>query len=147
MVLVLDTSIYLDRFVNDVKRKEIAQKLLELTPQLTIYEPRVFLIELTCVLGRKSIDIKKFVKRIENEINIINEEEIYEIAKELAPKIHGRAIDLYFIATAQKTSSILITNDKTQANNAKKADIETYYLIEEFKFVFTRINQEINKNR
>ena len=50
-----------------------------------------------------------------------------------------RDIDAYFIATAKLTDSILVTNDKLMAKNAKKAKIEAYYLIEEFDKVLERI--------
>ena len=37
--------------------------------------------------------------------------------------------------------SILITNDKIMAKNAKKGEIEAYYLIDEFKDALERIEE------
>ena len=56
-------------------------------------------------------------------------------------KTGSRAADAYFIATAKLTNSILITNDRVMAKNAKKAGIETYYLIEEFDEAVSRISE------
>jgi predicted nucleic acid-binding protein len=56
-------------------------------------------------------------------------------------KTHCRAIDSYFIATAKLTNSILITNDRIMASNAKKANIEAYYLIEEFDKTINKIKE------
>ena len=56
-------------------------------------------------------------------------------------KTHCRAIDAYFIATTRLTNSILITNDKVMAKNAKKACIEAYYLIEEFNEAVNKIKE------
>ena len=61
----------------------------------------------------------------------------------MAIKTGSRAADAYFIATAKLTNSILITNDKIMARNAKKAGIESYYLIEEFGKAVKRL-KEIN---
>ena len=51
-------------------------------------------------------------------------------------------MDGYFIATTKLTNSILITNDKIMANNAKKAGVEAYYLIEEFDRVIKRVEEQ-----
>ncbi len=56
-------------------------------------------------------------------------------------KTGSRAADAYFIATAKLTNSILITNDRVMAKNAKKAGIEAYYLIEEFDEAVSRISE------
>jgi hypothetical protein len=50
-----------------------------------------------------------------------------------------RAIDAYFIATAKLANSTLITNDRIMAENARKAGIEAYYLLEEFEKVKKRL--------
>ena len=56
-------------------------------------------------------------------------------------KTHCRAVDSYFIATAKITNSILITNDKVMANNAKEYGIEAYYLTEEFDKALERLEK------
>jgi len=131
--LVIDTSVYIDRYSKDPTRKNFAKKLFDLAEELIIYEPRIFIIKLLCVLSRKTTYFKSIINKIEEKINIVNEEELFDTAKQLAPLVHGRAIDLYFIATTKLTNSILITCDKLQANNAKKAKIQAYYLIKEIQ--------------
>jgi len=56
-------------------------------------------------------------------------------------KTHCRAVDSYFIVTSKITNSILITNDKVMANNAKEYEIEAYYLTEEFDKTLERLEK------
>ncbi|MBC7115408.1 MAG: PIN domain-containing protein [Archaeoglobi archaeon] len=65
--------------------------------------------------------------------NLIREDEIFEEIIKICRNTGCRAIDAYFIATARLTNSVLVTNDGIMAENAKKAGIEAYYLIEEFE--------------
>ena len=106
-----------------------------------IYEPRIFIIELFCVLSRKTANFKSIISKIEDKVNVVDEKELFETARQLAPLVHGRAVDLYFIAATKLTNSILITCDKLQTNNAKKAEVEVYYLIKEFNKAKSRIKQ------
>ena len=62
-----------------------------------------------------------------------------DLAFQVALDTGCRAIDAYFIATAKLTNSILVTNDRIMVNNAKKANIEAYYLIEEFDKILERV--------
>ncbi len=75
------------------------------------------------------------------KINLLDEVVIFETAKDVALKVHPRAADAYFIATANLTNSILVTNDKVMANNAKKYGIEAYYLIEDFDKVIKLLKE------
>jgi len=59
-------------------------------------------------------------------VNVLSEDDLFEIALAVAFEARCRAVDSYFIATAKVTNSILITNDRIMADNAKS------YLIEEF---------------
>ncbi|MHA1581767.1 MAG: type II toxin-antitoxin system VapC family toxin [Candidatus Baldrarchaeia archaeon] len=147
MSLVIDTSVYIDRYSKDPTRKNLAKKLFNLAEKLIIYEPRIFIIELLCVLSRKTTNFKSIINKIEEKINIVNEEELFDTARQLAPLVHGRAIDLYFIATTKLTNSILITCDKLQAINAKKAKIQAYHLIKEFSKTTNKIKQLIKHSQ
>jgi len=73
----------------------------------------------------------KSVLNILNFVNIISENEIFEVALDIAFETHCRAIDSYFIATSELTNSILISNDRIMVNNAKKYGLKAYYLIDE----------------
>ena len=63
----------------------------------------------------------------------------------MASKMHGRAVDRYFISATQLTESILLTNDKHQHENALLAGIESYYLRIEFSKAIKYIKELINK--
>jgi len=64
-----------------------------------------------------------------SEIYLIPENQLFNTAYEIAFLVKGRAVDIYFIATAKVTNSILITNDRIMAKNVKKAGIEAYTLL------------------
>jgi len=81
------------------------------------------------------------VLSIVNYVDTISENEIFDTAISVAFDAYCRAADAYFIATAKLTNSILITNDKIMANNAKKAEVEAYYLIEELDKAIERIKE------
>jgi len=141
--LVIDTSVYIDRYSKDPTRKNLAKKLFNLAEKLIIYEPRIFIIELLCVLSRKTTNFKSIINKIEEKINIVNEEKLFDTARQLAPLVHRRTIDLYFIATTKLTNSISITCNKLQAANSKKAKIQAYHLIKESSKTTNKIKQLI----
>ncbi len=130
-MIVIDTSVWLDLFLEDSDRKKIAEEFMNAV-NVTIYEPEVFKIELAGTLSRKfgKDDVLSFINDVMSKIKLI--ENPNELAFQIALNTGCRAIDSYFIATAKVTDSVLITNDKIMAKNAKKAKIEAYYLIEEF---------------
>ncbi|MEM1579388.1 MAG: type II toxin-antitoxin system VapC family toxin [Archaeoglobaceae archaeon] len=142
-MIVLDTSIFVDYlFEKNEKRKEIARKMLGQLEGKEVAVPKVFLIELISIGRRLGFKIKKEdVLEFYSELTFVGEEEIIEILFDVAETVHPRAIDAYFIATAKLTNSILITNDRIMAENAKKYGIEAYYLIEEFDKAIERISK------
>ena len=84
-------------------------------------------------------DVLSFIDEILTKVSLVDNPE--ELAFQIALDTGCRAVDSYFIATAKLTHSILITNDKVMAKNAKKAGIEAYYLIEEFDKALERIKK------
>ncbi len=84
-------------------------------------------------------DVLSFIDEILTKVSLVDNPE--ELAFQIALDTGSRAVDSYFIATAKLTHSILITNDKVMAKNAKKAGIEAYYLIEEFDKALERIKK------
>ncbi|MEM4689568.1 MAG: type II toxin-antitoxin system VapC family toxin [Archaeoglobaceae archaeon] len=141
-MIVLDTSIFVDYlFEKNEKRKEIARKMLGQLEGKEVAVPKVFLIELISIGRRLGFKIKKEdVLEFYSELTFVGEEEIIEILFDVAETVHPRAIDAYFIATAKLTNSILITNDRIMAENAKKYGIEAYYLFDEFDKAIERIS-------
>ena len=138
-MVVIDTSVWLDLFLEDKERKEKAEKLMDIVRD--IYEPGVFKIELAGTLARrfKKEDVLNFVNEVLTNVTLIPNPE--ELTFQVALNTGCRAIDAYFIATAELTDLILVTNDKMMAKNAKKYGIEAYYLIEEFDKVLERIKE------
>jgi len=138
-MVVIDTSVWLDLFLEDEERKEKAEGLIDVVRD--ICEPRVFKIELAGTLARrfKKEDILNFIDEVLTKVTLIPNPE--ELAFQVALNTGCRAIDAYFIATAKLTNSILLTNDRIMASNAKKYGIEAYYLIEEFDKAINRIKE------
>lgn len=141
-MIVIDTSVWLDLFLEDSDRKKITEEFMKAI-EVPIYEPEVFKIELAGTLSRRfgRDDVLSFIDDVISEIRLIRNPN--ELAFQIALDTGCRAIDSYFIATAKLTNSILITNDKVMARNAKKAGIDAYYLIEEFDKAVKRL-KEIN---
>jgi len=135
MRYTVDTSIFADFiFEFDENRTSAAEKVLS-EIKGRILNPKVFKVEMTCILSRRfhSEIVEKIISEILEDVALI------ENPDEVALKTGSRAIDAYFIATAKLTNSILITNDRIMAENAKKAGIEAYYLLEEFEEVKRRL--------
>lgn len=134
-MIVFDTSIYIDALIPAIENRNVhAREIIKITTNrdFEIFEPRTFIVELVGVLSRfKRRGEVKSVLNILNFVNIISENEIFEVALDLAFETHCRAIDSYFIATSELTNSILISNDRIMVNNAKKYGLKAYYLIDE----------------
>ena len=98
-----------------------------------VFVPRVFIIEVVAVAKRLGLEIdKREILNLISKFNIVGKERIFNIALYIADKVHPRAIDAYYIATAILTNSVIVSNDKILIENCKKAGIKAYYLIEEF---------------
>jgi len=140
-MIVVDTSVWVDLFIPKNKvRSDLAEKVFEVIEKkgIEIYAPKLFVVEF---IGMMKMLAGKVPTNVFEKINLLDESVIFETAKDVALKVHPRAADAYFIATAKLTNSILITNDKVMAKNAKKAGIEAYYLIEEFDKALERIKK------
>jgi len=143
-MIVLDTSVIVDSLLPKLgERFKKANEILKVVKDLQVYAPRILKIELATILGRKKSAnlVKKFIDDLTSEIDLISEEKLFDAAYEIALSVKGRAVDIYFIATAKLTNSVLITNDRIMANNAKKYGIEAYYLIKEFDNIVDRLKR------
>jgi len=118
-MIVIDTSVWLDLFLEDSDRKKIAEEFMKAI-EVTIYEPEVFKIELAGTLSRRfgRDDVLSFIDDVISKIRLIRNPN--ELAFQIALDTGCRAIDSYFIATAKLTNSILITNDKVMARMPRK---------------------------
>jgi len=107
-----------------------------------LYAPRVLEVELVAVARRFGYKTKREkLLQLTRKFNLLGEEEIFNLALYVADKIHPRAIDAYYIATAILTDGIIIANDRILASNSKRAGIEAFYLIEEYDVVIERIEE------
>ncbi len=143
-MIVLDTSVIIDALLPKLgDRNRRASEVLKTVGEraAAVYAPRVFKIELASVLSRrKSTElVRDIVSDLTEWMTLVPESELLDLAYNLAYTTKSRAVDLYFIATAKLTNSILITNDRIMAANTKKAGIEAYYLLEDFDAAMKRL--------
>ncbi|MDI6884884.1 MAG: type II toxin-antitoxin system VapC family toxin [archaeon] len=144
-MVTLDTSVLADLFLPvEEGRKVKAKGIIEIVEEreIEIYNPKIFIIEFLSILRRfLSKEMVETALQISRSINLLDESEIFEIARALSLEVHPRAIDAYFIATAKLSDSILISNDKTMVNNSRETGIEAYYLITEHDKVVERLRE------
>jgi len=140
-MIVIDTSVLIDYvFEKDLVRNNIAKETLKLVKGLKAFAPRILIVEFIAIAKRLGTAISKpNIDKLTADFVLLSKDAIFNEAFKIAERVHPRAIDAYFIATAKITNSILITNDKVMAKNAKKYGIEAYYLIEEFDKALNRI--------
>ncbi|MEM1611269.1 MAG: type II toxin-antitoxin system VapC family toxin [Sulfolobales archaeon] len=89
------------------------------------YAPKLLIVEIVGVLTRYLLE-EELDLALDTlpSIKLIPEETIYEEAIRIARKTGSRAADTYYIAVASIVNEVLLTNDRIQAQNAKKAAIE-----------------------
>jgi len=144
MGLTIDTSVLIDFFTKkDLDRYRKSEILLKVARGvIPIYCPKIILAEIYGVLVRYSIKLANLGYNFAfNNFNLLGEEEIFGDVLRICKSTGSRDVDAYFAATAKLTNSILITNDRIMAENAKKYGIECYYLIEEFDTAMERIKE------
>lgn len=74
-------------------------------------------------------------------MNIIDYEELHEKAFDIALSTGCRAIDAFFLGYAKETSSILVSSDRVQVLNVRRAGVEAYYLLEEYSKLITKLRK------
>ncbi len=140
MNFTVDTSVLADLVLEyDEKRTRIAEDVVGSISHCTIINPSLVMVELAGLLVRKfqPQEVEKMVADILEEIVCVNNPD--DMAYRIALETGSRAADAYFIATAKMANSILLTNDRIMAENAKRVGVEAYYLLEEFDAVIKRI--------
>jgi len=133
--VVIDASLIVDLYAapNDM-RASIAEEVLSWisTGLVEAYAPKILMVEVLGVLARYlSEEDLELVTSSFPPIKLVPEEVFYNEAIRIARSTGSRAADAYYIAVASIVNGILLTNDKQQRHNAKRAGIEAYYLIEE----------------
>ncbi len=141
--IVVDASLVIDLYAApNESRASIAEEVTRLIMQGVVeaYAPKLLIVEITGVLSRYlSEEELNLVLDTLPPIKLVPEEAIYEEAIRVARKTGSRAADAYYIAVATTVNGVLLTNDRIQAQNAKKFGVEAYYLVEnmeEFRNLF-----------
>lgn len=136
--VIVDVSVFADYYFfypRKPERHERARRVLDGVSMLGIpvYEPFIFEIELRAVLVRKISpeQVLEIVDRVLRHVNIVEERWIHDKAAEVALLTGYRAVDAYYIAASKHLDAVLITSDKVMKQNALKAGVETYYLLDD----------------
>jgi len=124
-MIVVDTSVFINAiFRFDENRSELVGKFFRFVQNagLIVVVPEVFKVEFIGQLVRrmKKEEAFKVYDSVMSNTNVVSIERIRETAFSVASETGCRAIDAYFIATANVTNSILIIDDRIMAKNAKK---------------------------
>jgi len=134
--VVVDASLSVDLFVGrDPVRVRVAEFFFKLVQDGVIraYAPRLFLVETAGVTVRfipRSL-AEEAVGKLARLVTIVPDDAFYREAEEAALSTGSRGADAYYIGLARVLNAPLVTNDKTQATNAKRAGVKAFYLIEE----------------
>ena len=141
-MITVDASILIDAlFSRSAERYEKAIGFLRSVEGLQPYAPRILEVELVAVARRLGYKAeRRRLLELTKEFNLLGEEEIFSLALYVADRVHPRAVDAYYIATAVLTGSIIVANDRLLVRNSRRAGIEAYYLLEEYDAVIERVN-------
>jgi len=141
MSFVIDASVLIDIFApRDEKRRRLAVEFLRLAKGSPKYAPNMLLVELAGVISRYDVDLARLaIDYARRNVILLDETAILTLCLDIALKAGCRAADAYYIATARLTNSMLVSNDRTQVENAKKTGIQAYYLIEEWSAISERL--------
>lgn len=138
--IVIDASVVIDMFSGrDQSRVGAAERFFrcfrDSNRHVRMFVPRLFLAEVAGVLARfVSRDIvREVLSRVENEVIIVGDELYFRDSVEIALETCSRGADSYYIGLARAIGAVLVTSDKRQAINAKRASLPAYYLPEELQ--------------
>jgi len=130
---VLDASLLIDAFsIYNETRRELALRVFDAIKDHELYAPRICQVEFVNVLRRFTPEenVRKFLG-VFDFMTLIGESEFFETALELSFKVHSRAADSYYIASAKVLNAVLLTNDRRMAENSRKVGVSVFYLLEE----------------
>ncbi|WP_461866930.1 type II toxin-antitoxin system VapC family toxin [Thermococcus sp.] len=138
MKFVIDASLLIDSFsLFDKSRRELALKVFDAIKTHELYAPKLCQVEFVSVLRRFTPEdkVRRFMD-VFDFMTLVGESEFFEDALEFSFKIHSRAADSYYISTSKILNATLLTNDRKMAENARKAGIKAFYLVEEAEKFF-----------
>ncbi|WP_297461084.1 PIN domain-containing protein [Thermococcus sp.] len=147
-MLVVDTPAFIDSIppVRDREdRNRLARRAISAAEAkgIPLLMPRLGVVgtmSLVKGLTGKEVAVDLTVEYLESKVLQVSEDWIFEDAKTIARKIHPRAADSYFIATAKKFKAILISSDKDMVTRDRKMGIRAFYVLDE-----AQLNEYLNE--
>ena len=137
--VVVDASVIIDLYAApDDRRASIAEEVMSWVTAgfVEAYAPKLLVVEVLGVLARYLSEEKlELVTSSFPPIKLVSEEVFYDEAVRIARRTGSRAADAYYVATASTINGMLLTNDRRQKQDARKAGVKAYYLIEEIEMV------------
>ena len=137
--VVVDASVIIDLYAApDDRRASIAEEVMSWVTGgfVEAYAPKLLVVEVLGVLARYlSEEELELVASSFPPIKLVSEEVFYDEAVRIARRTGSRAADAYYVATASTINGMLLTNDRRQKQDARKAGVKAYYLIEEIEMV------------
>ncbi len=145
--VVLDTSVvaksilapprYLrkDIYEREIKTREKIRVILRLLEERNykVFFPKAGTVEAASVLKRSGLSREQVLEVLESlnkTFIIIDENIIYDKALEVALATAPSGFDTYFLALAILTNSLLITDDRGMADQAKRLKINSIFVRE-----------------
>lgn len=145
--VVLDTSVvaksilapprYLRRdiYEREIKTRDKIRVILHLLEERSykVFFPKAGTVEAASVLKRSGLPEEQVLEVLESlnkTFIIIDESVIYDKALEVALTTAPSGFDTYFLALAILTDSLLITDDKGMADQAKRLKINSIFVRE-----------------
>ena len=145
--VVLDTSVvaksilappkHLQRDIYE-RERETRQKInviLGLLEKMSykVFFPKAGIIEVVSVLKRSGMTrehVLKIVESLNNTFIVVDENVIYDKALEVALTTAPSGFDTYFLALALLTDSLLVTDDKGMADQARRLKLNVIFVRE-----------------
>ncbi len=134
--IVLDASLLVDLFAGrDERRVETAEAVFRCLQkkEVKLFAPKLLFVELAGVLVRfiPPKEVSLILSAIRNAVIAVADEVFYEEAIELALSTGSRGADSYYMGLAKIMDAVLVTSDKVQALNAKRAGLRSFYVLHE----------------
>ncbi len=101
--------------------------------EVEAYAPRLFLAEVAGVIVRfvpKAVS-EEALRKLMGLVITVPDDLFYRKAIEIALSTGSRGADAYYIGLAITLNAPLVTNDRKQATNARRAKVKAFYLVEE----------------
>ena len=130
-MITIDASILVDALLEEIEsaeerhRKSKVLLAFLLSQNFELNAPKIVLVEVTSAIRRLTgkKDVEDALNFIETNISLFDERGIIENAVEVA-KEGCRAADAYYISTAMKTGSMLVSADKRMVDIAKSMGVK-----------------------